>query len=87
MMTKTSNIIRLLDARIYFRTWTGIVTLALIETGPDRGIAYDISTYHGGPKRTLGFELSLDRIDAGRVVDAGKQHAVRALEPPSNRAA
>ena len=78
--TLSSDTIYLLEARLYFRTWTGVVRLALIEAQPNFGYAIDISTYSGGPWRRLGFELSTDKIECVRLPDA--QHAVKALEPP-----
>lgn len=70
--------VKLLEARLYFRTWTGVLQLALIETGPNAGLAYSIETYSGGPKRTLGVELSIDRVELRDVTG----HAIKSLEPP-----
>jgi hypothetical protein len=65
--------IKLLEARLYFRSWTGVVQLALLEAGPKSAIAIDISTYSGGPRRRPGFELSTDKIECVRLPDASKK--------------
>ena len=75
-----SPTIRLLEVRLYIRTWTGVVQLALLDAGPDSCLATQITTYSGGSRRTLGFELSTDKIECGRVADTSEQHAVKALE-------
>ena len=73
---RASNIdtVYLLEARLYFRSWSGVVQLALLEAGPKSAIAIDISTYSGGPRRRPGFELSTDKIECVRLPDASKKN-------------
>jgi hypothetical protein len=73
--------IKLLEARLYFRTWTGVLQFALLDAGPDSCIAINIDTYQGGPRRTLGFELSTDKLEFERLSDA-TDHAIKSLESP-----
>ena len=55
--------IYLLEAKLFYRSWVGRFQLGLIETGPDRGVAVNIDTYQGGPRRKLGIELSTQRLE------------------------
>jgi hypothetical protein len=54
--------IYLLEAKLYVRSWTGRLQLALLEAGADRAIAVRLDTYTGGPRRKLGIELSTQRL-------------------------
>ena len=84
MLTKrASNIdtVYLLEVRLYWRSWTGVVQLALIEAQPSFGYAINIDTYSGGPRRTLGFELSTDKIECRRLPDV-TEHAIKSLKIP-----
>jgi len=83
----TPATIRLLEVRLYWRSWTGVAQLALLDAGPDSTLAYDVSTYTGGPRRTLGFELSTDKIECERLAADSAQAAVKALESPRDATA
>jgi len=82
MISPQTDTVYLVEARLYFRTWVGVVQLALIEAQPNCGYAINIDTYSGGPRRRLGFELSTDRIECVRLPDASEQHAVKLLDSP-----
>jgi hypothetical protein len=79
-MEVTPATVRLLQARLYWRDWTGVLTLALLDAERDSTLAWDISTYTGGPRRTLGIELRTDKIECEALADAGGQTAVKTLE-------
>jgi hypothetical protein len=55
--------LKLLEARIYFSTWTGVLRFVFYDDRKNSWLAYSVETLSNGPRRTPGIEFSTDRLD------------------------